>query len=183
MSRPFASSTTSFPGATRYVVYGDQARHVSLVLRRVLRNQHSGMIGWVYVMEPAALRSLAQRPGGEGSMASARRKAVPTDMAAATCHIARHTGTLSQSAGPVRQSGANSPTAHRCTADEAYVRESISESETQRLSPASSRSCRRFKGRSTKKVLQLIAYIRSLSKPASRRDTRTSTDSQESLTK
>ena len=41
----------------RNVVHGDQTRNVPPVLRRILWNQHSGMIGWIYAMEPAALRS------------------------------------------------------------------------------------------------------------------------------
>ena len=143
-------------------------------------NQHSGMIGWVYAMEPAAFEAWLSGPGGEGSMAS-RGEKLFQQYGCSTCHLLDTQGRCPNLRGvfgnPVKLSDGT-----QVTADEAYVRESILNPRAktvegfEQLMPT-------FEGQiSEEGLLQLIAYIRSLSKPATGGTTHKPT-MQESLTK
>jgi cytochrome c oxidase subunit 2 len=128
-------------------------------------NQHSGMIGWIYAMPPAAFEAWLSGPGGEGSMAS-RGEKLFQQYGCSTCHLLDSQGRCPNLRGvfgnPVLLSDGT-----QVTADEAYVRESILDPRAktvqgfEQLMPT-------FQGQINEEgLLQLIAYIRSLSKPAS----------------
>jgi cytochrome c oxidase subunit 2 len=127
-------------------------------------NQHSGMIGWIYAMEPAAYEAWLSGPGGEGSMAS-RGEKLFQQYGCSTCHLLDTQGRCPNLRGvfgnPVKLTDGT-----QITADEAYVRESILNPRAktvagfEQLMPT-------FQGQINEEgLLQLIAYIRSLSKPA-----------------
>lgn len=121
---------------------------------------HSGMGGWIEVMEPAAYQAWLAGGTGQGTMAQAGEKLF-TDLACATCHKANTSGRgptligLYGKAVSLEGGGA-------VEADEAYIRESIVNPRTkmvagfQPLMPT-------FQGLiSEEGLLQLIEYIKSL---------------------
>lgn len=121
---------------------------------------HSGMGGWVEVMEPAAYQAWLAGGTGQGTMAQAGEKLF-NDLACATCHKRDTTGrgpTLFGLYGKaVSLEGGGS-----VEADEAYIRESIVNPRTkmvagfQPLMPT-------FQGLvSEEGLLQIIEYIKSL---------------------
>jgi len=126
--------------------------------------KHSGMIGWVTAMEPAEYQAWL---GGGSTTASpiAAGEKLFNDLACSTCHLANGTGrgpVLSGIFGKnVELQGGGS-----ATVDEAYVRESIVNPQAkivngfQPIMPT-------FQGLVTEEqILQLIAYVRSLSQQA-----------------
>lgn len=126
-------------------------------------NQHSGMIGSVYVMEPAAYEAWLSGPGGEESMASRGGKLFQ-QYGCATCHSLDSVGRCPTLRGvfgnPVKLADGR-----QVTADEAYIRESI-------LNPGAKtvagfeQIMPTFQGQVDEEgILQLISYIRSLSTP------------------
>ncbi len=121
---------------------------------------HSGMGGWVEVMEPAAYQAWLAGGTGQGTMAQAGEKLF-TDLACATCHKANTTGRGPTLVGlygkAVSLDGGGS-----IEADEAYIRQSIVNPRAkmvagfQPLMPT-------FQGLiSEEGLLQLIEYIKSL---------------------
>lgn len=91
--------------------------------------EHSGMIGWVYVMEPQDYQTWLSGGRAEGSLA-ARGQKLFQDLGCAACHVAQAPGG--------RESAARAPSlmglfgtkvkladGSTVTADEAYIRESI----------------------------------------------------------
>jgi cytochrome c oxidase subunit 2 len=125
--------------------------------------EHSGMIGWVYVMEPAAYELWLSGGAGEGTLASNGEKLFQS-LACANCHRPDLTGRGPNLVGvfgrPVQLAGGGT-----VIADENYVRESI-------LNPAAKVVAGyqpvmpTFQGLVTEdELLQLIEYIKSLSKP------------------
>ena len=125
---------------------------------------HSGMIGWIYVMEPAEYESwLSGGQGGE-SLASRGEKLFQY-LACANCHRTDKPGRCPNLQGvfgaPVRLT-----TGETVKADEAYLRESILNpsakivSGYQNIMPS-------FQGQVTEEdLLQLMEYIKSLGKPS-----------------
>jgi len=129
-------------------------------------NKHSGMIGWVYVMEPQAYQAWLSGGAAEGSLASSGNKLFQ-DLACVNCHKADGSGRGPTLVGlfnkTVELSGGGT-----VKADEAYIRESI-------LNPAAKVVAGyqpimpTFQGLVTEEnVLQLVEYIKSLGpKPGS----------------
>ena len=123
---------------------------------------HSGMIGWIYVMEPAEYeRWLAGGAGGE-SLASSGQKLFEY-LACANCHRTDKPGRCPNLIG-LFGSKVQLSTGQTVTADEAYVRESILNPSAkivagyQNIMPT-------FQGQvSEEDLLQLIEYVRSLAK-------------------
>jgi cytochrome c oxidase subunit 2 len=123
---------------------------------------HSGMIGWINVMEPAEYeRWLAGGTGGE-SLASSGQKLFEY-LACANCHRTDKQGRCPNLTG-VFGSKVQLTTGETVTADEAYVRESILNPGAkivagyQNIMPT-------FQGQVTEEdLLQLIEYIKSLAK-------------------
>jgi cytochrome c oxidase subunit 2 len=126
--------------------------------------QHSGMIGWVYVMEPAEYETWLAGGAGEGTLAASGEKLFQS-LACANCHRVDGTGRGPSLVGifgkPVQLAGGQ-----KVTADENYVRESI-------LNPAAKVVANyqpvmpTFQGLVTEEeLLQLIEYVKSLGAPA-----------------
>ncbi len=122
--------------------------------------RHSGMIGWVEVMEPAAFQTWLAGGPAPTNMADAGQKLF-ADLACVTCHRNDDEGRAPSLQGifgkEVRLAGGGT-----IVADEAYVRESIVNPQAklvagfQPLMPT-------FQGLVTEEQLnQLIAYIKSL---------------------
>jgi cytochrome c oxidase subunit 2 len=121
--------------------------------------QHSGMIGWVEAMEPAAFQAWLAG-GSEGSLAASGEKLFQ-DLACNTCHRPD-----SQGRGPVLdglfgktvvlQSG------QTVVADESYIRESIVNPQA-KLVAGYPPIMPTFQGLvSEEGLLQLVAYVKSL---------------------
>jgi cytochrome c oxidase subunit 2 len=124
--------------------------------------KHSGMIGSVIAMEPSDFQAWLSGGPAEDSPVAAGAKLF-TDLACNTCHREE-----SQGRGPVLQNLFGKPVelqdGRRVVADEAYIRESIVNPQAkvvagfQPLMPT-------FQGLVTEEqLLQLIAYVRSLTK-------------------
>jgi cytochrome c oxidase subunit 2 len=125
--------------------------------------QHSGMIGWVYVMEPAAYETWLGGGSGEGSLASNGEKLF-LNLACANCHRSDQTGRGPNLTGvfgkPVELANGQ-----KVMVDENYVRESI-------LTPSAKVVAGyepvmpTFQGLVTEEeLLQLVEYIKSLAAP------------------
>jgi cytochrome c oxidase subunit 2 len=123
--------------------------------------KHSNMIGWVTALEPAEYQAWLSGGSGGGTMAQAGAKLF-TDLTCNTCHL--DTG---QGRGPALKGLHGKKvlltTGQSVTADDAYIRESILNPQAklvagfQPLMPT-------FQGLVTEEqLLQLIAYIKSLS--------------------
>ncbi len=122
--------------------------------------QHSGMIGWIEAMEPAAFQAWLAGGAGEATLASSGEKLFQ-ELACSTCHRPD-----SQGRGPVLD-GLFGKTVElqgggTVVADESYIRESIVNPQArilagyQPLMPT-------FQGLiSEEGLLQLIAYVKSL---------------------
>jgi cytochrome c oxidase subunit 2 len=125
---------------------------------------HSGMGGWIHVMEPQDFQAWLSGGAAEGSLAD-RGQRLFQDLGCATCH---QTQTSGRGPSLVGLFGQNVQLAGGGTvrADEAYIRESI-------LQPAAKVVAGfepvmpTFQGVVTEEgVLQLIEYIKSLAPPA-----------------
>jgi cytochrome c oxidase subunit 2 len=127
--------------------------------------RHSGMIGWIYVMEPQDYQNWLTGESATASLAESGAKLFQ-DLACANCHKADGTGRCPSLVGlfgkTVPLAGGGS-----VKADEAYIRESILQPSAkvvagyQPLMPT-------FQGLVTEEqVLQLVEYVKSLGpKPA-----------------
>jgi cytochrome c oxidase subunit 2 len=122
--------------------------------------QHSGMIGWIEAMEPAAFQAWLAGGTGEGPLAASGEKLF-NEMACSTCHRED-----SEGRGPVLDGLFGRPVSLQgggvVTADESYIRESIVNPQAkivagyQPLMPT-------FQGLiSEEGLLQLVAYVKSL---------------------
>jgi cytochrome c oxidase subunit II len=125
--------------------------------------KHSGMIGWVYAMEPQAYQEwLAGGPTGSMADAGAR---LFDDLACGNCHKPDGTGRCPNLVG-LYGTTVKLADGRSVRADEAYIRESILDPPAkvvegfQPLMPT-------FQGLVTEEgVVQLIEYIKSLNPPA-----------------
>ena len=120
---------------------------------------HSGMIGWVDVMEAPEYQ--AWLSGGAGGSLAATGEQLFQQLACNTCHKSDGSGR-----GPVLQGVFGKPVqlanGQRVTADEAYVRESITNPKSKVVAGYEA-IMPTFQGQvSEEQLLQLIAYIRSL---------------------
>jgi len=125
--------------------------------------KHSAMIGWVTAMEPSDYQAwLGGGPAG-GSMADSGAKLFQ-DLACSTCHLENGQGRAPSLKG-VYGSTVTLANGQTVTADDAYIRESIINSQAkvvagfQPIMPT-------FQGLVTEEqLLQLIAYVKSLGGP------------------
>jgi cytochrome c oxidase subunit 2 len=124
-------------------------------------NQHSGMIGWVYVMEPPAYEAWLTGPGGSESMVSQGEKMFQ-QRGCASCHApssgtARCPNLNGIYGNPVLLRGGQ-----QTIANEAYIRESILFPEA-KIVAGYEPIMPTFEGQiSEEEVLQLIAYVKSI---------------------
>jgi cytochrome c oxidase subunit 2 len=122
--------------------------------------QHSGMIGSVVVMEPAAYQAWLSGGATEGSPAAAGQKLFAS-LACNTCHRAD-----AQGRGPVLEGLFGKPVALSngltVTADETYLRESIVNPRA-KIVAGYEAIMPTFQGQvSEEQILQLIAYLKSI---------------------
>jgi len=126
---------------------------------------HSGMIGWVYAMEPADYQAWLSGGAVEGSLASSGEKLFQ-QLACNNCHRADMQGR-----GPVLEGLFGRTVAldngQTVVADENYIRESIENPQAKIVAGFQRPSLMpTFQGQITEdQMLQLIAYIKSISGP------------------
>ena len=125
--------------------------------------QHSGMIGWVTVMEPTEYQNWLSGGGVSGSMASQGEKLFQ-QLGCSTCHLLDEQGRC-----PILRNVYGNPVrlddGRMVTADDAYVRESILNPNAKIVSGFKADIMPTFQGQvSEEGLMQLIAYIKSLSK-------------------
>jgi cytochrome c oxidase subunit 2 len=124
--------------------------------------KHSGMIGWVEVMEPAQYQAWLSGGAAGASLAASGEKLF-RDLACSTCHSAE-SGARGPDLGglfgrPVELEGARA-----VVADENYLRESIVDPRAKKVKGYQP-IMPTFQGQiSEEGLLQLVAYIKSLSK-------------------
>jgi cytochrome c oxidase subunit 2 len=123
-------------------------------------NRHSGMIGWVYVMEPQDYQAWLSGGASEGSLAENGQKLF-TQLACSNCHKADNKGRCPTLAGlfgnTVELSGGG-----KVKADEAYIRESILQPQA-KIVKGYEPVMPTFQGLVTEdQVLQLVEYIKSI---------------------
>ncbi len=125
--------------------------------------QHSGMTGWVHVMEPADYEAwLSGTVRGE-TMAQAGERLFGR-LGCNTCHKADNSGRC-PSLENVFGSAVSLANGQRVTADEAYLRESILKPAAKIVAGYTNQEMPTFQGQvSEENVLQLISYIKSLKK-------------------
>jgi cytochrome c oxidase subunit II len=126
--------------------------------------KHSGMIGTVTVMEPAAFQSWLSG-GATGTSLAAAGEKLFTDLACVTCHRGD-----TEARGPKLEGLFGRPVSlangERVVADEAYVRESIV-NPTARIVAGFQPVMPAYQGLvSEEGLMQLVAYIESLGGPA-----------------
>src|SRR5262249_53317537 len=126
--------------------------------------KHSNMIGWVTAMDPSDYQAWLSGGSSGGSMADNGAKLFQ-DLACASCHLENGKGRGPSLAGAYGRDEKLS-TGQTVLVDDAYIRESILNPQAkvvagfQPLMPT-------FKGLVTEEqILQLIAYIKSISGPA-----------------
>ncbi|MFZ0637879.1 MAG: cytochrome c oxidase subunit II [Candidatus Acidiferrales bacterium] len=122
--------------------------------------EHSGMIGWVYVMTPTDYANWLSGGGAHESMAQAGERLF-TQLGCVTCHVANGTGR-----GPVLQGLYGHPVKLRSgetrMVDETYIRQAIVNPNSMPL-PNYAPVMPTFQGQvNEEQVLQLIAYVKSL---------------------
>jgi cytochrome c oxidase subunit 2 len=123
-------------------------------------NRHSGMIGWIYVMEPQDYQNWLTGGTSSGSLAENGEKLF-NDLACGNCHKADGTGRCPSLVGlygkNVQLAGGNT-----VKADEAYIRESILHP-TAKVVAGYEPLMPTFQGQVTEEgVLQLVEYVKSL---------------------
>ena len=127
-------------------------------------NQHSGMVGWVHVMEPADYEAwLAGVNRGE-TMAQAGERMF-SRLGCASCHKEDNGGRC-----PTLKDILNKPVqlqnGQRVMVDESYLRESILKPQAKIVAGYQNQEMPTFQGQvSEDGLLQLIAYVKTLTKP------------------
>ena len=124
--------------------------------------EHSGMIGWVTVMEPRDFENWLSGGGGEGSMASQGEKLFQ-QLGCSTCHLSDEQGRCPILRG-VYGSRVLLSDGRTVVADDAYVRESIVNPNAKIVAGFQPDIMPTFQGQvSEEGILQLIEYVKSLS--------------------
>jgi cytochrome c oxidase subunit 2 len=125
--------------------------------------QHSGMIGWVTVMEPAEYQNWLAGGGVTGSMASQGEKLFQ-QLGCSTCHLLDEQGRC-----PILRNVYGNPVklddGRTVIADDGYIRESILNPNAKITANFKRDVMPTFQGQvSEEGLMQLIAYVKSLSK-------------------
>lgn len=124
--------------------------------------EHSGMIGWVTVMEPTAFENWLANGGAEGSMASNGEKMFQ-QLGCSTCHLQDEQGRCPILRG-VYGSQVLLDDGRTVLADEAYLRESILNPNAKIVAGFHKDVMPTYQGQVTEEnLLQMIEYIKSLS--------------------
>ncbi len=128
-------------------------------------NQHAGMTGWVDVLDQRAYANWASGGGVQGSLSEQGQKLFER-FGCVTCHLLDQQGRC-----PILRGLYNKPVqlndGRTVLADDAYLRESILDPNAKIVAGFEPNVMPIFKGQvSEENVIQLIAYIKSLSPPA-----------------
>ena len=125
-------------------------------------NQHAGMIGWVDVMEPRDYANWAGGSGGGGDLAIQGQQLFLQN-GCSTCHLLDQQGRCPNLRGLYNKSVLLND-GRTVVADDAYIRESILDPNAKIAAGFERDIMPVFKGQlSEENVIQLIAYIKSLS--------------------
>ena len=125
--------------------------------------QHSGMIGWVTVMDPVEYENWLQGGGASGSMASQGEKMFQ-QLGCSTCHLLEEQGRCPNLRN-VYGNAVRLDDGRTVIADEGYLRESILNPNAKIVEGFKRDIMPTFEGQvSEEGLMQLIAYIKSLSK-------------------
>jgi cytochrome c oxidase subunit 2 len=128
--------------------------------------QHSGMIGWVTVMDPVEYENWLQGGGASGSMASQGEKMFQ-QMGCSTCHLLDEQGRCPNLRN-VYGNAVRLDDGKTVIADDTYVRESILNPNAKIVEGFKRDIMPTFEGQiSEEGLMQLLAYIKSLSKKPS----------------
>src|SRR5579884_1784817 len=123
--------------------------------------EHSGMIGWVTAMEPAAFENWLAGGGAEGSMAAQGEKMFQ-QLGCSTCHLLDEQGRCPILRG-VYGSRVLLDDGRTIVADDAYIRESILNPNAKIVAGFHKDVMPTFQGQvSEENLLQLIEYVKSL---------------------
>ena len=128
--------------------------------------QHSGMIGWVTVMDPVEYENWLQGGGASGSMASQGEKMFQ-QLGCSTCHLLDEQGRCPNLRN-VYGNAVRLDDGRTVVADDTYIRESILNPNAKIVDGFKRDIMPTFEGQvSEESLLQLIAYIKTLSKQPS----------------
>jgi cytochrome c oxidase subunit 2 len=123
--------------------------------------EHSGMIGWVTAMDPAAFENWLAGSGAEGSMASQGQKLFE-QLGCSSCHLLDEQGRCPVLRG-VYGSQVLLDDGRTVLADDAYIRESILNPNAKIVAGFHRDVMPTFQGQvSEENLLQLIEYVKSL---------------------
>ncbi|MFN7945383.1 MAG: cytochrome c oxidase subunit II [Blastocatellia bacterium] len=159
----FRIKSDVLPGTKRYTTVWFEATKTGrfhIFCAEYCGTNHSGMIGWVVVMEPEAYQAWLGGGEGVGGM-SASGESLFQSLGCVTCHLMN-----GQGQGPSLQGVFGKPvtlqSGQKVTADESYIRESIVNPQAkvvagyQPVMPT-------FQGLvNEEQLLQLVAYVKSL---------------------
>jgi len=125
-------------------------------------NQHANMGGWVYVLDQRAYAKWTSGGGSQGTLAEQGQNLFQ-QFGCATCHLLDQQGRC-----PILRGLYNKPVqlsdGRTVLADDAYLRESILDSNAKIVAGFTPNVMPNFRGQvSEENVIQLIAYIKSLS--------------------
>ena len=127
-------------------------------------NQHAGMIGWVHVMEKRDYANWLGGGGGGGDLALQGQQLFVQN-GCSTCHLLDQQGRCPNLRGLYNKSVQLSD-GRTVTADDAYLRESILQPNAKIVAGFEPNIMPVFQGQlSESNIIQLIAYIKSLSPP------------------
>ncbi len=125
-------------------------------------NSHASMIGWVDVMEPREYANWASGGGGGGDLA-VKGQQLFVQNGCSTCHLLDQQGRCPNLRGLYNKQ-VQLTDGSTVTADDAYIRESILDPNAKIAAGFQANIMPPFKGQlSEENVIQLIAYIKSLS--------------------
>ncbi len=126
--------------------------------------QHSGMVGWVTVMEPAEFENWLSGGGASGSM-SAQGERLFRELGCASCHLNDQPGRCPTLRG-VYGKDVRLADGRTVMADDAYIRESILNPNAKIVSGYQKDVMPAFQGVANEdELLQLLVYIKSLATP------------------
>jgi cytochrome c oxidase subunit II len=138
--------------------------HYRIFCTEYCGDRHSQMIGFVDVLDQASYNSWAS--GGSGGTLAEQGQGLFTQNGCSTCHLLNEQGRC-----PILKNVYNKPVqlndGRTVIADDAYLRESILEPNAKIVNGFEANIMPNFKGQlSEENVIQLIAYIKSLSSTA-----------------
>ena len=152
------------PGRYTYVWFqATRTGRFHLFCTEYCGTNHSGMTGYVEVMEPAAYQ--AWLAGGANESPAAQGEKLFQSLGCASCHRLDAQGRGPMLTGVFGKTQ-KMDTGQEVLADEAYIRESILDPQAKRVLGFGSVLMPSFRSQVTEEqILQLIAYIRSLAAP------------------